>query len=176
MADRAHSPRRRFLKVLAVFFLAGALAGIVRELRVGQAEVDALGRELAKGEAGRILRAGAGEGGLEALLERHRSRLGLERIGIFGPDGSLVAQSPAELQHGEGGGAPFRSVLASMRGQVRDAASGREIGHLVVWRDVGPEAGRSILIGLFVGLAAAAISLLLFRPAGGRESAAPGGG
>ncbi|MDP6484768.1 MAG: hypothetical protein QGH70_13130 [Nitrospinota bacterium] len=81
-----------------------------------------IGRELGPASKG----GGAGPGWLAEALGRHRDRLELERIVLFGNQGAEQAESDAASL--KTAGAEIHGMLASGRAGVRDPAT----GHLVV--------------------------------------------
>lgn len=141
-------------KILLGFFLGtfvlASVLWLTWELQASRVKVDWIGTLLAGDLGPAIKGGGAGRGRLAEALSRHRDRMEVERIVLFGSGGEKLAESnPASHAPGR---AENRGVLASDRASIRDAETGGEIGQLVVWRRV--EMGRAFLVGFLAALIA----------------------
>ncbi len=146
--------RQQIIRVFGAVFLLGALLGISRELVLAQWKVDDLGKALSGGPLPALLKTAGRKNEIRRYLERHRLSLGFERIELFDGKGHKLAESPAAAHGGEG--EEIHGVLTSARSGVR--SSGREVAHLVVWRNMEAELARPLLIGLIAGLIASLIA------------------
>ncbi len=154
--------RQKIAKVFAAVFLVGAVFGISWELVLAQKKVNDLGRAISRGPVPSLVMGKAGREKIEERLDGYRVSRGYERLELFNGAGRKVAESPA------GGHGEIHGVLTSARAGVRDPASGREVAHLVVWRNMEAEAARPLLAGLIAGLLAVLIAWPLYlRKLGG---------
>jgi hypothetical protein len=143
---------QKIAKVFAVVFLLGAVLGISWELVLAQKKVSDLGSAISRGPVPSLLEGIPRLDEIQWRLERHRVSRGFERLELFNGAGRKVAESPAG-EHGK-----IHGVLTSARAGVRDPTSGREVAHLVVWRNMEAEMARPLLIGLIAGLLAVFIA------------------
>ncbi len=158
--------RQKIAKVFAAVFLLGAVLGISWELVLAQKKVNDLGRAISRGPVPSLVMGEAGREKIEERLDGYRVSRGYERLELFNGAGRKVAESPAGGHGGEG--EEIQGVLTSARAGVRDPASGREVAHLVVWRNMEAEAARPLLAGLIAGLLAVLIAWPLYlRKLGG---------
>lgn len=139
-------------------FLAGALAVLAVEIRLAQRETDALARRVSM----EIARMGGSVWGLDSALWRVRGKPEAS-LALFDHEGRKVA----EANGAQGGGG--HGVVFAVRSGVRDPATGRELLHLVVHRDIRAGLARAGL----AGLAAALLAGFVLWVAGRGGKAAP---
>ena len=138
-------------------FLAGALAVLAVEIRLAQRETDALARRVSM----EIARMGGSVWGLDSALWRVRGKPEAS-LALFDQEGRKVA----EANGAQGGGG--HGVVFAVRSGVRDPATGRELLHLVVHRDIRAGLARAGLAGLAAALLA---GLILWAAGRGGEEA-----
>ena len=80
---------------------------------------------------------------------RPKWNLGIE---LFDGNGKLLAGAPS----GGHGAGEIHGVLTSLRTGIRSA--GREIAHVVIWRNMKAEVTRPLLVGLIFALLGALIA------------------
>ncbi|MBI3127352.1 MAG: hypothetical protein HYZ11_07085 [Candidatus Tectomicrobia bacterium] len=148
--------RHRREMMVGVCFLAVFLAVLGLEVRRIQSEADAMARRLSL----ELARSG---GRLPRILQPFLQEGELESMNLFDREGRLVHESINLLQEGEPG------LRLSVRSAVRDLGTGREIFHLVAYRDIH---GGAVRAGL-AGLAAALLAGLALWLAGRRRGAEP---
>ncbi len=154
--------RQKIAKVFVAVFLLGAVFGISWELVLAQKKVNDLGSAISRGPLPSLLKGIPRLDEIQWRLERHRVSRGFERLELYNGTGHKLAESPPG-EHGV-----IHGVLTSVRAGVRDPASGREVAHLVVWRNMEAEAARPLLAGLIAGLLAVLIAWPLYlRKLGG---------
>jgi len=146
--------RQKITRVFGVVFLLGTLAVLSGWLVSAQTKVNKLGSDLSKGQVPALVKNAGQKKALAELLERRRVDLGFERIEMFDPKGDPLASAPATSHGAEE--EEIHGVLTSARTEVR--SSGREIAHVVVWRNMEAEGAWSLLIGFAAGLLAALIA------------------
>jgi len=139
-------------------FLAGSLAVLAMEIRLVQRETDALARRLSV----EVARMGGSVWGLDSALWRVRGKSEVS-LALFDREGRKVAEANG-AQGGEGHG-----VVFAVRSGVQDPATGRELLHLVVHRDIRTGLARAGL----AGLAAALLAGFVLWVAGRGGKAAP---
>ncbi len=158
--------RKRLWTIVGVCFLAGASAELLWEVWTAQREADALGRILSREMAAAPDQNPEGQERFEKILARYRENMALKRAALFDNEGRKLAEFPREAHEGSG----IHGVLLSARAGLRDAATGQENSHLVLWKDMTAGVARSALLGLVAGLAGA----LLFWAFGRRREGEQG--
>jgi len=145
--------RQKITRVFGVVFLLSALLGMSRELVLAQRKVNDLGGILSAGALPALLADSGQRYEIEKYLERHRISMKYSRLELFDDSGHKLAEAPAT---GHNGGEEIHGVLTSARTGVR--SSGREVAHLVVWRNMEAEVARPLLIGLIAALVGSLIA------------------
>ena len=145
--------RQKIIRVFGVVFLLSTMLGMSRELILAQGKVNNLGDILSASALPKLLMDSGQRHEIEKHLERYRISLRFDRLVLFDDTGRKLAESPAG---GHTGGEEIHGVLTSARTGVR--SSGREVAHLVVWRNMEAEVARPLLIGLIAALLASLIA------------------
>lgn len=132
-------PHHRRETIVGLCFLLVFLAVLSLEIRQVQSETDHVAWRLSE----EIARSG---GKPPVFLQPFLQEAELGSMNLFDREGRLMHESINVFQEEEPG------LLLSLRSGVRDLRTGREVFHLVAYRDILPAAVRAGLAGLGAAL------------------------
>ena len=112
--------------------------GISWEFILAQQKVDDIGELISEGPIPALIVMKRDKTKIEKHLKNILISVGYVRMEVYDEFGHEVAVSSAR-SHGETG--ENHGLLTSSRVGIRDISSGREIAHLVIWRNMGATAG-----------------------------------
>ena len=145
-------------------FLSGGILGISWELILAQQKVDDIGESISEGPIPALIVMKRDREEIEKHLNNFLISVGYVRMEVFDEFGREVAISSVGSQGETDGDHGF---LTSSRVGIRDISSGREIAHLVIWRNMGATAGlvfNEVVDPPVFGLIAGLIAVLIAWP------------